>query len=136
MRNKTYSANNKMQWKLKFYFVIMKEKKCGIMRKETEETRGANEKTPSRSEYFSWINSTNEGSTQAQTLANLAFFRYLYDEYGMRLDIYAWDAGNLDGACGTYERADSEKLKLQYPNGYRPVVEADRKSTRLNSSHM
>lgn len=31
------------------------------------------EESPSRSEYFSWINNTNEGSTEAQTLANLAF---------------------------------------------------------------
>ena len=29
------------------------------------------EESPSRSEYFSWINNTNEGSTEAQTLANV-----------------------------------------------------------------
>ncbi len=97
-----------------------------------ERTRGADEKTPSRSEYFSWINSTNEGSTEKQTLINLAFFRYLYEQFGMKLDIYAWDAGNLDGACGGYERADSEKLKAQYPKGYRPVVEyAGEMGTRM-----
>lgn len=55
---------------------------------------GANEKTPSRSEYFSWLNNTGEGSTEKQTLNNLDFFKWLHDEYGMVLDIYAFDAGN------------------------------------------
>lgn len=58
---------------------------------------GATEDTPSLAQYFSWINNTNEGSTEAQTLANLAFFKWLHDEYGMKLDIYAFDAGNIDG---------------------------------------
>ena len=35
---------------------------------------GADEKTPSRSQYFSWINNTNEGSTETHTLINLEFF--------------------------------------------------------------
>ncbi len=94
------------------------------MAEKTRLTAGADERTPSRSEYFSWINNTNEGSTEAQSLVNLAFFRYMKETYGMQLDIYAWDAGNLDGACGSYERPDGEKLSKQYPNGYSPVVEA------------
>ena len=63
----------------------------------TEINRGATEETPSRSEYFSWINNTNEGATEDQTLVNLEFFRWLHDEYGMQLDIYAFDAGAIDG---------------------------------------
>ncbi len=59
---------------------------------------GADEKTPSRSEYFSWINNTNEGTTEKQTLSNMEFFCWLHDEYGMVLDIYAFDAGAIDGA--------------------------------------
>ncbi len=90
---------------------------------KTVKTSGADEKTPSRSEYFSWINNTNEGSTEEQTLINLEFFRYLKDKYGMKLDIYAWDAGNLDGANGSYEKIDGKKLSKQYPNGYATVVE-------------
>jgi hypothetical protein len=31
-------------------------------------------------------------------LTNLDFFKWLYDEYGMRLGIYAFDAGNIDYA--------------------------------------
>ena len=57
---------------------------------------GADEKTPSRAQFFSWINNTNEGSTEAQTLANLDFFRWLHDEYGMVLDIYVVSAGAID----------------------------------------
>jgi len=41
---------------------------------------GADEKSPSRSQYFSWINNTNEGATETQTLLNLDFFRWLHDE--------------------------------------------------------
>ena len=77
---------------------------------------GANEKTPARSEYFSWINNTNEGTTEKQTLSNLNFFQYLHDEYGMVLDIYAFDAGAIDGA-GFYGSIHSSKFKTQFPNG-------------------
>ncbi|MBR3956163.1 MAG: hypothetical protein IKJ63_11910 [Clostridia bacterium] len=93
---------------------------------------GAKENTPSKSEYFSWINNTNEGSTEAQTLVNFAYFDYLKRTYGMQLDIYAWDAGNLDGARETYETFDSPKIKAQYPNGYGPIAKAAEKlNTRL-----
>ncbi len=88
---------------------------------------GAKENTPSKSEYFSWINNTNEGSTEQQTLVNFAYFEYLKRTYGMQLDIYAWDAGNLDGARETYETFDSPKIKAQYPNGYAPIAKAAEK---------
>ena len=87
---------------------------------------GADQHTPSKSQYFSWINSTNEGSTEYQTMVNLDFFAYMQKTYGMKLDIYAWDAGNLDGAEGTYETPDSPKIKTQYPGGYAPIVEKAR----------
>lgn len=86
---------------------------------------GADEKTPSRAQYFSWINNTNEGPTEAQTLANLGFFRWLRDEYGMRLDIYAFDAGAIDGAR-FYGSTDSERFRRQFPNGFSPAYEAAR----------
>ncbi len=89
-------------------------------------TAGADERTPSKSQYFSWINNTNEGATEEHTLINLGYFKWLQDEYGMQLDIYAWDAGNLDGAEGTYQTLDSPKIRAQYPNGYGPVGEAVR----------
>jgi hypothetical protein len=83
---------------------------------------GATESSPSRSQYFSWINNRNEGSTEAQTLANLEFFKWLHDEYGMQLDIYAFDAGNIDGPQ-YYGRMDSDKFKAQFPRGFAPIYQ-------------
>ena len=94
------------------------------MAEKTVFTSGADEKTPSHPQYFSWINNTNEGATEEQTLINLEFFRYLRDKYDMQLDIYAWDAGNLDGASGTYADFTQGKLQKQYPNGYGPCAKA------------
>jgi len=83
---------------------------------------GADETTQSRSEYFSWINNTNEGSTEGQTLINLEFFKWLQDEYGMNLDIYAFDAGNIDGKF-FYGSMDSDRFRRQFPNGFEPIAE-------------
>ena len=94
------------------------------MAEKTVFTSGADEKTPSHPQYFSWINNTNEGATEEQTLINIDFFRYMRDRYDMKLDIYAWDAGNLDGAGGTYADFTTGKLQKQYPNGYGPCVKA------------
>ncbi len=71
---------------------------------------GADDSTPSRSHYFSWIDNTNEGSTEHQTLANLEFFKWLHDDYGMDLDIYAFDAGAID-TPGGYGSMESERFK-------------------------
>lgn len=84
---------------------------------------GADENTPSLAQYFSWINHTNEGPTEKQTLANLAFFQWMHDEFGMKLDIYAFDAGAIDGA-GFYGSMKSERFKRQFPNGFGPIAEA------------
>lgn len=84
---------------------------------------GADNLTPSVPQYFSWINNTNEGSTQAHTLINLDFFKYLKDTYGMQIKIYAWDAGNFDGASEGYGNTQSEKFRSQYPDGYKKVAE-------------
>src|SRR5450432_604337 len=92
---------------------------------------GADEKTPSRAEYFSWINNTNEGSTEKQTLINLDFFRWLKDSYGMVLDIYAFDAGNIDGKQ-FYGSIYSDRFKKQFPNGFDPIYKkAKAINTRL-----
>ncbi len=99
---------------------------------KTKETAGADEATPSKSEYFSWINNTNEGATEAQTLVNLAFFEWLQREYGMVLDIYAFDAGAIDGPRNYYGSLDSEKFKRQFPRGWDPIVKKARSiGTRL-----
>lgn len=90
--------------------------------KKFAEFAGADNRTPSVPQYFSWINNTNEGSTQEQTLVNLDFFRWLKETYGMEIKIYAWDAGNFDGASMGYGNVNSEKFKEQYPEGYKNVV--------------
>ncbi|MBN2152002.1 MAG: hypothetical protein JW839_11180 [Candidatus Lokiarchaeota archaeon] len=93
---------------------------------------GADEKTPSRAQYFSWINNTNEGATEAQTLANLEFFDWLRREYGMQLDIYAFDAGAIDGPGNGYGNLSTEKFKRQFPRGLDPIYKkAKAMGTRL-----
>ena len=81
---------------------------------------GADEKTPSRAQFFSWINNTNEGATEAQTFINLEFFSWLKKEYGMQLDIYAFDAGAIDGKR-FYGSIYSDRFKSQFPNGLDPI---------------
>lgn len=83
---------------------------------------GVSEETPSRAHYFSWINNTNEGATASQTKANLEFFQWLHDDYGMRLDIYAMDAGAID-APDYYGSSDTDKFKAQFPQGFGPLAE-------------
>lgn len=81
---------------------------------------GAHEKTPSKAQYFSWINNTNEGTTEEHTLINLEFFEWLKNEYGMQLDIYAFDAGAIDGKR-FYGSVKSDRFKNQFPNGFDPI---------------
>ncbi len=92
------------------------------MPKKTVSEAGADSRTPSVPQYFSWINNTNEGSTEAQTLTNLDFFAWLKREYGMQIRIYAWDAGNFDGASMGYGDPNGEKFRRQYPRGYAPIA--------------
>ncbi|MBO5411151.1 MAG: hypothetical protein J6A60_07810 [Clostridia bacterium] len=89
---------------------------------KTAKNAGADNSTPSVPQYFSWINNTNEGSTEKQTLINLDFFKYLKDTYGMEIKIYAWDAGNFDGASEGYGNLQSPKFRSQYPEEYGNVV--------------
>lgn len=94
---------------------------------------GADDRTPSYSQYFSWINNTNEGSTEGQTMVNLDFFRWLHDEYGMVLDIYVISAGAIDKA-GRYGKMDSDAFRRQFPNGFGPIHEkAKTMGTRLGT---
>ena len=83
---------------------------------------GADGNSPSRAQYFSWINNTNEGATEAQTRANLAFFDWLRHEFGMQLDIYAFDAGAIDGAS-YYGTDTSERFHRQFPRGFGPLAQ-------------
>ncbi|MBQ9946312.1 MAG: hypothetical protein IJO68_07295 [Clostridia bacterium] len=95
---------------------------------KTKKDAGADNLTPSVPQYFSWVNNTNEGSTEEQTLINLDFFRYMKEVYGMEIRIYAWDAGNFDGASEGYGNINGEKFRSQYPDEYYKVVEKARES--------
>lgn len=92
-----------------------------IVEKKASEA-GANRRTTSIPQYFSWVNNTNEGSTEEHTLINLDFFAWMKETYGMEIKIYAWDAGNFDGAGNGYGDADSIRFRTQYPNGYGTVA--------------
>jgi hypothetical protein len=92
---------------------------------------GADEKSFSRAQYFSWINNTNEGATESHTLINLEFFQWLRDEFGMQIDIYAFDAGAIDGKR-FYGRMESDRFREQFPNGFEPIYKKARAmGTRL-----
>ena len=92
---------------------------------------GADQKTPSKSEYFSWINHSFEGPTASQTQANLQFFEWLHRTYGMTLDIYAFDAGTIDG-WQRYSTTTSNLFKRQFPEGFGSLAsQAASMGTRL-----
>ena len=119
-----------------FSLILMLTLSSGILSSQTtnkEVYPGADENTPSLSEYFSWINNTNEGSTEAQTLTNLNFFKWLEEEYGMVLDIYVISAGAIDKA-NWYGSMDSEVFKKQFPNGFDQIYKKAKSiNTRLGT---
>jgi hypothetical protein len=92
----------------------------------------AGELTLSKSHYFDWINSQYEGTTEAQTLVNMEFFQWLHDEFGLTLDVYSLDVGNIDDGPYTagvgrlipyhYGTLNSEEFKAQFPRGFAPLV--------------
>ncbi|MFC2120016.1 hypothetical protein ACFLTI_00305 [Bacteroidota bacterium] len=91
------------------------------------------EKVQSKSHYFDWINSQYEGTTENQTVINMDFFQWLNDEYGMVLDVYSLDVGNIDDGPYTagvgrlipyhYGTMQTEEFKSQFPNGFKPLVD-------------
>ena len=94
----------------------------------------SDETTPSVAYYFDWINSQYEGSTEAHTLTNLEFWRWLREEYGAQLDVYTLDVGNLDDGPYTagvgrltpdhHGTLASEEFRAQFPRGFAPLRDA------------
>lgn len=91
-----------------------------LLAQEKKVFPGADDTTPSRAQYSSWLNNTNEGATERQTLINLDFFQWLHDSFGMKLDIYAFDAGLIDGKR-FYGSMDSERFKAKFPTSFTNV---------------
>jgi len=97
----------------------------------TKATCGADEKTPSIAHYFPWIDHTNQGGTEATTNANLDFFKWMHDTYGMQLEIYVLSVGTFD-APAYYGGPDTERFKRKYPSGLDPILKkADSFGCRL-----
>jgi len=100
----------------------------------TEPIQNINEFTPSKSIYFDWINRNWYGSNEKKIETNLKFFKWLHDEYGMQLDIYLMDAGDIDQGpnCAqsfglpTYGSLETEHFKKRFPNGFDPLVKLAR----------
>ncbi len=113
---------------LLFLFCLIPKETGASAMNDKEVFPGADEKTPSRAFYFDWISSQYEGSTEAQTLIKLDFFKWLHDEYGMVLDVYSLDVGNIDDGPFTagvgrlipdhWGTLDSEEFKQQFPHGF------------------
>ena len=84
----------------------------------------ADNTTPSKSMYFSWINHAWEGTNEKQTLINYEFFKWLHDTYGMKIDIYLFDAGNIDGSRdGLKSPFDNGQLQYTYESTIMPLSE-------------
>jgi hypothetical protein len=114
-------------------FVLCLFVSVAIAQEEKPVFPGAHEHTPSLSQYFSWINNTNEGSTERQTLVNLDFFLWLKEEYGMQLDIYVISAGAIDKARW-YGSMESPEFRRQFPNGFDAIFQkAEAMGTRLGT---
>ena len=87
----------------------------------------------SQSHYFDWINSQYEGTTEEQAMINLDFFKWMHDTYGMKLDIYSLDVGNMDDGPMTagvgrlspyhYGNLESREFIDQFPNGFGPLAD-------------
>ena len=88
-----------------------------------ENTKGKTEKSLSVPQYFSWVNHNNDGTTEEITLTNLDFFAWLKREFGMNIEIYAFDAGNFDSPDYKFFDPENEQFKKNFPNGFSKVAE-------------
>jgi hypothetical protein len=89
------------------------------------------ESSPSKAIYFDWINRNWYGSNAKKIEANLNFFKWLHDEYGMQLDIYLMDAADIDQgpACASdpglpaYGSLETPWFKKRFPDGFGPLAD-------------
>jgi len=95
-----------------------------------KDTKAVNGLTPSKSIYFDWINRNWYGSNEKKIEANLKFFKWLHDEYGMQLDIYLMDAADIDQGpnCAAYiglpayGSLKTRWFKNRFPHGFGPLA--------------
>jgi hypothetical protein len=83
------------------------------------------ERTPARSMYFDWVSRNWYASNEAKVLADLGFFKWLHDEYGMQLDLFVLDTATIDNGprCRpvegrpAYGSLEMESFQREYPHG-------------------
>jgi hypothetical protein len=93
--------------------------------------KGIDNFTPSKAIYFDWINRNWYGSNEHKIEANLKFFKWLHDEYGMQLDIYLMDAADIDQGpnCASdiglpaYGSLETPWFQKRFPYGFGPLAE-------------
>ena len=93
--------------------------------------KGIDNLTPSKAIYFDWINRNWYGSNEHKIEANLKFFKWLHDEYGMQLDIYLMDAADIDQGpnCASdiglpaYGSLETPWFQKRFPRGFGPLAE-------------
>ncbi|MFH0758644.1 MAG: hypothetical protein V2B15_15250 [Bacteroidota bacterium] len=107
---------------------------CNDAQKDRHETSPVTNASPSKSMYFDWININWYGGNENKVISNLLFFKWMHEEYGMELDIYLLDAGNIDNGpvCNgcvadlqnapRYGGIESGWFKNKYPNGLDSIV--------------
>lgn len=88
---------------------------------------GKSEKDLPVPQCFSWVNNGNEGCTEEHTMKNLDFYQWLYDEYGMKLEIYSLDAGNFDSPVEHYFDPENKMYKQNWPEGFKNIAERTKK---------
>lgn len=87
--------------------------------------------TPSKAIYFDWINRNWYGSNEKKVEANLRFFKWMHDEYGMQLDIYLMDAADIDQGpvCASdpglpaYGSLETAWFRKRFPHGFGPLAD-------------
>jgi len=90
-----------------------------------ESASPVDERTPARAMYFDWVSRNWYASNEAKVLADLGFFKWLHDEYGMQLDLFVLDTATLDNGprCRpvegrpAYGSLEMESFQREYPHG-------------------
>jgi hypothetical protein len=89
------------------------------------------ERTPGRAMYFDWVSRNWYGSNEAKVLADLRFFKWMHEEYGMQLDLFVLDTATIDNGprCReiegrpAYGSLEMDTFRREYPRGLKPIVE-------------
>jgi hypothetical protein len=121
----------KMQRYLYFLLLFFVGQQITVAQNLVADIQTINKLTPSKAIYFDWINRNWYGSNEKKIEANLKFFKWLHDEYGMQLDIYLMDAADIDQGpnCASdiglpaYGSLETPWFRKRFPHGFGPLAE-------------